>query len=131
MYMLYQSTQFNLALSLIGKLKSVPTSGQRQILQQHDEAIHLYMNIDNIKPYLYESGLLTHAEMEELSNETLSKASCIEKVLEWLPEKGPDALGMLIVCLQKSADGTGTAHKDLATKLEHGLQTWKPQPNRK
>ena len=116
---------------ITGKLKSVPTSGQRQILKQHHEAIHLYMNIDIIKPYLYQSGLLTHTEMDELSNETLSKANCTEKVLGWLPEKGPDALAKLIVCLRKSAAGTGTAHKELARKLKHGLQDWKPQPNRK
>ena len=127
MHVPYMSTECSF---ITGKLQSVPTSGQRQILEQHHEAIHLCMNIDNIKSHLHQSKLLTHAEMVELSNEKLSKPS-IDKVIGWLPEKGPDALGKLIVCLRKSAAGTGTAHEELASKLEHSLQTWKPQPNRK
>ena len=107
-----------------GKLKDVPQSGQREILKQHYEDIHQYMDSDVIRPHLYQYKLLTPEEMTELTG--TNKTSQIKKILEWIPEKGPDALGKLIICLQESAFGTGTAHENLARKLEHSLQEWNP-----
>ena len=104
----------------------MPPSGQKEILEQHHDTIQQYMDIDVIKPYLYQSGLLTHAEMVELLNEP-SKVTQIVKVMRWIPDKGDDSLRRLIVCLQKSSMGTGTAHEDLANDLERSLQEWRPK----
>ena len=51
--------------------------------------------------------------------------SCLQrknKLIEWLPSKGSDALKRFIACLRKSAEGTGTGHHELAKALEKQIR---------
>lgn len=53
-------------------------------------------------------------------NERVTTPDKIDMLLKWIPKKGSDALARFIVCLRKSADGTG--HDELATLLEDEIR---------
>ena len=83
----------------------------------HSQICH-QLNLGAILPHLDEQGLLTRTEKEQLRNELFTTGERKNKLIEWLPSKGSDALTRFIVCLRKSAEGTGTGHHELAKVLE-------------
>ena len=80
------------------------------------------LNLRAILSHLNEQGLLTSTENEELVNERFTTEERKNKLIEWIPSKGSDALTRFIVCLRKSAAGTGTGHHELAKALEKQIR---------
>lgn len=89
---------------------------QERILDAHHPEIKACLDIDEIFPHLNQHHLLTNAEKQVLQNPMDTANPKIDKLLLWIPRKGPNALHDFITCLRKSADGTG--HAELADKLE-------------
>ena len=80
------------------------------------------LNLRTIIPHLNEQWLLTPTENEQLRNELFTTEERKNKLIEWLPSKGSDALTRFIGCLRKSAEGTGTGHHELAKALEKEIR---------
>ena len=87
----------------------------------HSQICH-QLNLRAILPHLDEQGLLTPTENEQLRNELFTTEERKNKLIEWIPSKGSDALTRFIVCLRKSAEGTGTGHHELAKALEKQIR---------
>ena len=92
--------------------------------------IYHQLNITAITPYLNEQGLITRAENEQLLSDHLAIDKRINKLIKWIPSKGSDALNRFIVCLQKSAEGTGTGHDELAKALEKEIREAHRNPSK-
>ena len=102
--------------------QSVLRSLHSQICQQ--------LNLRAMVLHLDEQGLLTRTENEQLRNELFTTEERKKKLMEWIPSKGSDALTRFIVCLRKSAEGTGTGHHELAKALEKQIRkVHKNRPN--
>ena len=56
--------------------------------------------------------------METLQGMTSTSQQKVDKLLEILPRKGMNVLTQLVECLHESKAGTGSAHVELADKLE-------------
>lgn len=92
---------------------------QEDILNSlHPELRRLHLK--QLFPYLNQERLLSPPEDEELMNERFTTPDRVDMLLKWIPKKGPDALARFLVCLRKSADGTG--HDELATMLENEIR---------
>ena len=77
------------------------------------------INIKAIFPFLIEQKLITSDEREHLLNPHHSDGDKVNKLMVWLPKKGPDALTRFIQCLEDSSDGTG--HEVLAKKIRKAM----------
>ena len=88
------------------------------LAQVHDDfrkSLHLL----EILPFLNKRSLLTSNEMETLQGTTSTNQQKVDKLLlEILPRKGMNVLTQLVECLHESKPGTGSAHVELAEKLE-------------
>ena len=74
------------------------------------------MNVNAVIPYLNKHDLVTRQEYEILLNDVITTDEKINKLVSWLPTKGPNALERFITCLNES--GSGTGHNILARKIE-------------
>ena len=100
------------------------------ILRSLHPKIDHQLNITAIIPYLNEQGLLNRAENEQLLSDHLTTERRLNKLIEWIPSKGSDALTRFIVCLQKSAEGTGSGHGELAKALEKEIRKAHRNPSK-
>lgn len=95
------------------------------LAQVHDDfrkSLHLL----EILPSLNKRSLLTPNEMETLQGITsmYTNQQKVDKLLvEILPRKGMNVLTQLVECLHESKPGTGSAHVELAEKLEGAVTT--------
>ena len=96
---------------------------QKAILSRHRTAFLQNLHVDEIRPYLYQHGLLSADQFVKVSTDSYNRTEKISKILKWIPKKGPDALKKLVSSLQESSSGTGTAHDELASELKQSLQT--------
>ena len=102
---------------------------QEQILDAHQQDIQDCLNLDEIFPRLCQHCLLTSTEKQEHLNPMYTSNHKIRKLLMWIPQKGPNALHRFITCLRVSADGT--AHQELADKLEKEIRTGRQHTTKK
>lgn len=86
------------------------------------------INIVAIFPFLIEKDLITLDEREYLLNPIHLDGDKINKLMAWLPKKGPDALNRFILCLDDSSDGT--SHDVLAKKIKKAIYKIKMSPLR-
>ena len=98
-------------------------------MDAHHPEIQTCLDLDEILPHLIQHHLLTNAEKQELQNPMDIANRKINKLLLWIPRKGPNALHDFITCLRQSANGTG--HAELADKLEKDeRKRWQHEPER-
>ena len=89
------------------------------IFGQVHEDFRKLLHLTEILPSLNKRSLLTSNEMETLQGMAITNQQKVDKLLlEILPRKGMNILGQLIDCLHESKPGTGSAHVELAEKLE-------------
>ena len=95
------------------------------LAQVHDDfrkSLHLL----EILPSLNRRSLLTPNEMETLQGITSTNQQKVDKLLvEILPRKGMNVLTQLVKCLRESKAGTGSAHVELADKLEGAVTSFR------
>ena len=83
----------------------------------HGHAALRALDIRAIYPYLRDQGLLTDEQGDYLLNEHHSPQARIDRLVQWIPQKGGDALFRFIECLKASSDDA-LGHGELATLLE-------------
>ena len=93
---------------------------QSFILSSH-EAIKKRVNLDVLVPKLYNKGLLTNDEREELLFEQREPHKRKKRLVEIIASKGDTAPRLLIECLRVANEHL--PHSELATILEHSLQS--------
>lgn len=102
----------------------VPLSRKEQwdVLCKHLTALKGSMNTSALMSYLAQRNLLTLNESEILTNPLHTSEEKANKVLLWIPQKGPHALRKFIECLRDSAGDQGAGHhSDLADYLQDSL----------
>ena len=90
---------------------------QRNILNRVHSSIRNSLQIEAIFSYLKEQELLSDHEADSLLNPFHTRVYKINCLLQWIPQKGRDALHRFIVCLQRSSN-EAIGHRELATLLE-------------
>ena len=90
-----------------------------RVLAEVHPALTKGLNINAVIPYLNKHDLVTRQEYEILLNDVITTDGKINKLVSWLPTKGPNALERFIICLNES--GSGTGHKTLAEKIEKAV----------
>ena len=89
------------------------------ILGQVHKDFRKFLHLSEILPSLNARSLLTPDEMETLQGLSSTNQQKVDKLLlEILPRKGMNVLKQLIDSLHESKSGTGSAHIELAEKLE-------------
>ena len=104
----------------------------RRILALHHTRIRETLQIQSILAHLNELGLLTANERDVLLNPLYTESCKKDCLVQWLPQKGRNALHRFIVCLQRSSsDALG--HEELARLLGrrgHTCVTVRPISNK-
>lgn len=100
--------------------ESAKFNNTEAILAQVHDDFRRYLYLPEILPSLNKRSLLTPNEMETLQGMGLTNQDKVDKLLQLLPRKGNgmNVLGHLINCLHETKSGTGSAHGELAKKLE-------------
>ena len=106
----------------VGNIPNLGFEKRGCVLRSLHPQICQQLNLRAIIPHLNEQRLLVRIEYEQLRNELFTTEERKNKLIEWLPNKGSDALTRFIACLQKSAEGTGTGHHELAKALEKQIR---------
>ena len=92
-------------------------SEQVKILTSLHARIRDTVNIGAILPHLNEKALLTVQEGEILTNSNFTVYDKIDRLVQWVPRKGTDALSRFILCLRRSS-GDALGHGELVKLLE-------------
>lgn len=87
-----------------------------EIFARMHPALVKTLDVREILPHLNQTGLTTERESESLSNAYVSTEDKINKLVSWIPRKGPDSLEKFVTCLRASSIGTG--HLTLAKEME-------------
>ena len=74
------------------------------------------LDIREIIPHLRQKHLINRKEYEILLDNTLSQEDKINKLILWIPDKGPNAMTKFIQCLKDTRSGTG--HFGLSVKVQ-------------
>ena len=91
---------------------------QRRILVRNNRRFRQEVDIKAIYPYLNEQGLLSDHERDILQNHYHTRQFKIDKLLQWIPMKGDDAVDMFVYCLRRSSH-EAIIHKELADLFQH------------
>ena len=91
---------------------------QRRILVRNNRRFRQEVDIEAIYPYLNEQGLLSDHERDILQNHYHTRQFKIDKLLQWIPMKGDDAVDMFVYCLRRSSH-EAISHKELADLFQH------------
>ena len=90
---------------------------QELVLARCHTVLRDNLNIQSIFPHLTAKRLLTSGERNYLLNDYHSPQDKIDRVVQWIPRKGRDALIRFIECLEASSDDA-RGHKELTELLE-------------
>ena len=91
----------------------------RNFILRHEEAIKELIDLNTLVPKLYNKGLLTKDEREDLLDFNILRTHRKIKLVTTLSNKGKDAPRLLIECLRE--EKTHLPHAELAEILEHNL----------
>ena len=98
---------------------------QERVLARHHTRIRETLQIQSILAHLNELELLTTDERDLLLNPLYTPSYKKDCLVQWLPQKGRNALHRFIVCLKRSSsDALG--HEELAKLLERREHTRVP-----
>ena len=91
---------------------------QDRVLAHGHTSLRDTLELKAVFPHLNAQGLLTDEQRDYLLNEHRTRHDKIDHLVQWIPQKGRDALYRLIVCLEASSDDA-LGHRELATSLEN------------
>ena len=78
------------------------------------------LDIREIIPHLRQKHLINRKEYAILLDNTLSQEDKINKLILWIPDKGPNAMTKFIQCLKDTRSGTG--HFGLSVKVQKAVE---------
>ena len=94
---------------------------QTEVLLSKHQELREKLNFHSIYPYLNSHGLL---DSDDLSLLAASSWDQVDRVIEYVPKCGKlNFLDEFIVCLEKSKDGTGSAHEELIDSLQSAYRS--------
>ena len=99
-------------------MQSLDSRLQDRVLAHGHTSLRGTLDLKAVFPHLNAQGLLTVEQRDYLLNELHTRHDKIDHFVQWIPQKGRDALYRLIVCLEASRDDA-LGHRELATLLEN------------
>ena len=99
-------------------MQSLDRRLQDRVLARGHTSLRDTLWLAAVFPHLNAQGLLTDGQRYYLLNEHRTRHDKIDHLVQWIPQKGRDALYRLIVCLEASSDDA-LGHRELATSLEN------------
>ena len=99
-------------------MQSLDRRLQDRVLAHGHTSLRGTLDLKAVFSHLNAQGLLTDEQRDYLLNEHRTRHDKIDHLVQWIPQKGSDALYWLIVCLEASSDDA-LGHRELATSLEN------------
>ena len=94
-------------------------SPSERALKECHPTIRQLLSVSAIYPYLNRHHLLTDEQEADLSLPNQTDFERADKLIRWLPKKGPDFLEKFVDSLQQSSQGT--AHEEIVRALNKAL----------
>ena len=95
-----------------------------KIIRKYHSKLRKELNVPLLLPYLNKHHLITAKVHDKLTQQTITHASKVDKLVAELPMRGVDFLERFIKCLRESVeDEPGNSHEEIAEILEKELQT--------
>ena len=95
-----------------------------KVIRKYHSKLRMELNVPLLLPYLNKHHLITAKVHDELTQQTITHASKVDRLVAELPMRGVDFLERFIKCLRESVEEEpGNSHEEIAEILEKELQT--------